>query len=177
MVSIAVYTRPPPPTHRALQPGIRLRDSGWWYPRLLPRNLCLNEGSFPPVDHYAMGYRPLFWCHFGGPGGKYLSHLTGIRVASWGGIFRIHFSFDKEVPAEHQTLGRRKGEIGYEDAIDFSIDGPGGERIEIIKMDHCHPDPGKALPWVVQEWSTIGCQVYTPVLTLSQLNVAHFFIS
>ena len=133
------------------------------YPTLPPWNLCLNEGSFPPLGCYVIGYRPLFWCHFGGPGGKYLSHLTGISVAFWAGIFRIHFSFDKEVPAEHQGLGRRKSEYGTEDVIDFSIDGPGGERIEIIKMDHYYPHPDEGLPWVVQEGFIARCKVYIPV--------------
>ncbi len=51
----------------------------------------------------------------------------------------VHFSFDKEVPAEQQALGRRKSVFGVEYVIDFSLDGPGGERIEIIKMDHVFP--------------------------------------
>ncbi|KAK4238521.1 hypothetical protein C8A03DRAFT_43751 [Achaetomium macrosporum] len=145
MVSIAVYTRSPPPAG-SFQQGSRLRDLGVWYPTVPPRNLCLHEESFLPLKFHIIGYRPLFWCHFGGPGGKYLLHLTGISVTSCLGILRIRFRFDMEVPAEHRSFGRLKEEEEYEDVVHFSLDGPGGERIETIKMRHHYPRPKEASP-------------------------------
>ncbi|KAK4150722.1 hypothetical protein C8A00DRAFT_45939 [Chaetomidium leptoderma] len=129
MVRLAVRTRSPPSRHCG-----GLRDLAVWYPTIPPQNLCLNETSFLPRDFYTVGYKPLFWCHFGGPGGKYLRHLTAISAVSCLGILRIYFSFDIEVPWEYRSFGRLKLEEEYEDSTDFSIDGPGGERIETIKM-------------------------------------------
>jgi hypothetical protein len=47
----------------------------------------------------------------------------------------------------------------YEETTDFSIDGPGGERIEIIKMRYIYPDPGSAAPKIVQEETMVRCEV------------------
>ncbi|KAK3311673.1 uncharacterized protein B0T15DRAFT_549385 [Chaetomium strumarium] len=133
MVSIGAY---PGSRHctEVLEHGSRLRASGLWYPTIPPRNLCLNEESFPLLELYATGYKPLFGCHFGGPGGKYLPHMTGIwATSSIGGILRIQFRFDKEVRAECRSFGRLK-EKDEEAVVDISIDGPGGERIEAIRL-------------------------------------------
>ncbi|KAK4096379.1 hypothetical protein N658DRAFT_519244 [Parathielavia hyrcaniae] len=116
IASLALDTQSPP---SQLCSG--LRDSAVWYPSIPPQELCLNEESFLPRD----------W-----PAGKYLRHLTGIQAASCGSILRIHFSFDTEVPWEHQYFGRVKTEEEDEHHTDFPIDGPGGERIETIKMRH-----------------------------------------
>lgn len=96
----------------------------------------------------------MFWCHFGGPGGKYLQHLTGILAVSCLGILRIRFSFDIEVPCEYRSFGRLKLDDEYEDSTDFSIDGPGGERMETIKMRHYYPNPEANVPGNVQEGSS-----------------------
>lgn len=162
MVSIAVHMRSPP-SPESLNHRSGLRGSGVWYPTVPPRSLCLNEASFPPLDSYVeVGYRPLFWCHFGGPGGSYLPHLTGISVSKsstfFSGLLRIEFHFDEEVPDEHRSFGRLKDER-HEDVIDFSIDGPGGERIATIEMRHQYPDAECAPPRVVQEGAMVGCKV------------------
>lgn len=157
MVSIAVYTRSHP-SAGPLQHKSKLRDSGVWYPTVPLPNLCLNEESFLPLKFHTTGYSPLFWCHFGGPGGEYLPHLTGISAASCVGVLRICFSFDKEVPAEHRFFGRLKDDE-YERATDFSIDGPGGERIETIKMRHYYANPKEALPWMIREGVMVRCKV------------------
>ncbi len=85
----------------------------------------------------------------------------------------VHFSFDKEVPAEQQAVGRRKSVFGAEDVIDVSINGPGGERIKIIKMDHDYP------PTVTQagKGSSLGASyiIYLS-LTSSWLNATHIVI-
>ena len=167
-MSLAVRTRLPSSQHRG-----RLRDLAVWYPTIPPRNLCLNEESFLPRDFYIVGYKPLFWCHFGGPGGKYLQYLTGISAVSNLGILRIYFSFDTDVPLEHRSFGRMKVNEEYEETTDFSIDGPGGERIETIKMRYCYPDPGRATPKIVQEGTMVRCEVSSSPLPPHPPPVEH----
>ncbi|KAL2196713.1 hypothetical protein P885DRAFT_69204 [Corynascus similis CBS 632.67] len=130
MVGIAIYTRSPAPED-ILQGGSRLRDLALWYPTIPPRNLCLNEKFFLPLDFYLTGYKPLFWCHFG-----------GITVTPCLGILRIDFAFDKRKSAVKEENER---------VVEFSIDGPGGERIETIEMRKSYAEPHKALPWLVKE--------------------------
>ena len=151
---LAVRSRSPPSRHYD-----GLRHSAVWYPTVPPQNLCLNEESFISRDICSIGFKPLFWSHFGGPGGKYLRHLTGISAVSCLGILRIHFAFDIEVPWEHRSFGRLKLEEEYENSTDFSIDGPGGERIVSIKMRYLHPSPEENEPEVVKEASMIRCKV------------------
>ncbi|KAK4245960.1 hypothetical protein C7999DRAFT_42571 [Corynascus novoguineensis] len=110
---LAVRSRSPPSRHYS-----GLRHSAVWYPTVPPQNLCLNEESFISRDIWA--------------GGKSIRHLTGISAIYCLGILRIHFSFGIEVPWEHRSFGRLKLEEGYENSADFSIDGPGGERIRAL---------------------------------------------
>lgn len=159
MISLALRPRSPPPS-RNRDGG--LRDSAMWYPTIPPPNLSLNEESFLPRDYYKVEYRPLFWCHFGGPGGKCLRHLTGISAVSSTGILRIYFSFDVEVPREQRSFGRFKLSEefeAYQESFEFDIDGPGGERIETITMRHHYPNPEGLRPGADQEGDMIRCKV------------------
>jgi len=159
MVRLALRTRSPPS-----RPHAGLRGSAVWYPAIPPPNLSLNEEAFLLRDLYTVGYKPLFWGHFGGPGGKYLRHLTGILAVSSVGILRIYFSFDVEVPWEHRSFGRVKVDEEYEESTDFSIDGPGGERIETIKMRHYYDATREEnMPGAVRdkEGYMIRCEVST----------------
>ncbi|KAL2177347.1 uncharacterized protein P884DRAFT_277600 [Thermothelomyces heterothallicus CBS 202.75] len=126
MVSLAVYVRSTP-LRGALPHQCRFRDAAVWYATIPPPNLCLNEDSFPQLDSYMVGYNPLFWCHFGGTGGKYPRHLTSISATSSDGLLRIHFSYNKEVPPGHRVLGRLSIVEEHDYVLGFSIDGPGGE--------------------------------------------------
>jgi hypothetical protein len=133
MVGLDVYTGPRP-CQKGFPAGSRLRDFGVWYPTIPARSLCLNEESYPPLYSHIIGYRPLFWCHFGGPGGD-LPHLTGLStISSDRSIHRFHFHFDKEVPAEQQAFGLLKESEAKDDIVHFPIDGYGGERIETITI-------------------------------------------
>lgn len=134
-----------------------LRKSGMWYPDVPEQKLCLNEASFPPREHYLSGYKPLFWTSFGGPGGIYLRNLTNLSVI-WGGggIRRIDFAFDIPVPSEHKTLGcQAPGE--WTKAIDFAIDGAGGEFINAVEVFQHYPDEG--YPWLVEEGTVVAFKV------------------
>lgn len=164
-MKLAVHTRSPPPPHRG-----GLRDSAVWYPTIPPQHLCLNEKSFLPRDYYTVGYKPLFWAHFGGPGGRYLQHLTGLSAVSSIGILRIHFHFDIEVPWDHRSFGRLKVEEEYEETTDFSIDGPGGERIETVSMCYYYPNPETTISGTDQEEYMGRCEVSCP---LRPTNIPH----
>ncbi|KAK3897030.1 hypothetical protein C8A05DRAFT_20125, partial [Staphylotrichum tortipilum] len=133
------------------------RDSTVWYPAIPPQGLCLNEKAFPLRAFHLAGYRPLFWCHFGGPGGRYLRHPTGISAVSCLGILRIYFSFDIQVPVEHRSCRRLKVDE-QEKVVNFSID---GQRIETVKMHHYYPPKTHALPRLVREGSMVRCELFT----------------
>ncbi|KAI1879457.1 hypothetical protein JX265_002411 [Neoarthrinium moseri] len=102
----------------ALKAPKTLRDSGIWYPDLPSSQLCLNEDFYIQREYHVSGFRPLIWTLFGGPGGIYLPNLTGIAVHMGGSIPGIDFRY---------APGCR---IPWE----FSIDGPGGERISGVEV-------------------------------------------
>ncbi|CAI0646924.1 unnamed protein product [Colletotrichum noveboracense] len=158
IVSLSVYCQSSSP-NRTAQDGNRLRNSGMWYPDVPEQTLCLNEASFPPKEHYLSGYKPLFWTSFGGPGGIYLRNLTRLSVI-WGGggIRRIDFAYDIPVPSEHRTFGcQAPGE--WTKAIDFAIDGAGGEFINAVEVFQHYPDEG--YPWLVEEGTVVAFKATT----------------
>ncbi len=134
-----------------------------WYPTIPPPDLCLNEDAFLPSALHMEAYKPLFWCHFGGPGGKYLRHLTGIKTMQNDGLLRMYFLFDTEVPVECRSFGRLRS-AGWGVGSTMPIDGPGGERIEIVQMRHYYPPSTDAPPHVVREGYMIWCEVYALLL-------------
>ncbi|KAI0096989.1 hypothetical protein GGR51DRAFT_566780 [Nemania sp. FL0031] len=112
-----------------------LRTSGLWYPDIPNQNLSLNERSPWKWRYSDKHYTPLFWTHFGGPGGKYLRHLTRLDLieSQHGGLQRIEFKYDiDDVPAECQLFGRLKSR--GETLNSFSINGPDGEIITAIEV-------------------------------------------
>lgn len=112
-----------------------LRDTALWYPNIPEPGLCLNDDYFTGEDPSTVGYRPLCWNLFGGPGGIHLRSLTDIFVTCLGSLRGIEFGYNTdEVPAERRKLGRYKSS-GYEQIIRFPIDGPGGEIIEAVEVD------------------------------------------
>lgn len=165
-MKLAVRTPSPPPPHRG-----GLRDSAIWYPTIPPQHLCLNEQSFLPRNNYTVGFKPLHWGHFGGPGGRYLQHLTGLSAVSSVGILRIHFYFDIEVPREHRSFGRLKLEEEYEETTNFFIDGPGGERIETVSMRYYYPTPETSMPGSDLEEYMGRCKVSCPLRRLRPTNI------
>lgn len=172
MISLAIREHWPS-TIRPADHENRLRNAGIWYPEIPGPDLCLHEQSFPPLDLYLDGYKPpLFWCHFGGPGGMYLSHLTRIS-ATWScGIRRMEFCFNTEVPAEFRSLGRLEAEASQKD-FDFIIDGPGGERIESIEICHEYHDPERPRGWLVTEGALRWCQVRRGRFTSTLASLRH----
>jgi hypothetical protein len=117
----------------------KLRHSAVWYPDVPPAAVSLNEDCFIPFEPYTKGFRPLFWTHFGGPGGRYLRNLTMVTVHFFLGIRRIDFSFNtEEVPTECRSFGRYKDSSELT-PIRFPIDGPGGEVITRVRICQSFP--------------------------------------
>lgn len=132
LVSMAVCVQAPPAAELP-EPG--LRDAAVWYPSL-PGPVDMHEQSFPPVKQYLAGYKPLFWVHFGGPGGRLLQHLVRIKTYTIGGAFhRLEFFFNKPVPTACRVLSLVPNGYPWH-TDDFEIDGPGGERIDAVEVGY-----------------------------------------
>lgn len=116
-----------------------LKTSAFWYPKIPGPQLHLNNNPGLSMDGFREDYQPLFWTHFGGPGGSRLSRLTGMSAMLLlrGGIGKVDFYFDEDPEGQMSklTLGRRRAGIGSR-MMHFAIDGPGGERIRDIDVVH-----------------------------------------
>ncbi|KAK4652022.1 hypothetical protein QC762_607670 [Podospora pseudocomata] len=115
--------------------NIILRNSAVWYPDIPPAHLNLNEEFFFPAQSYTQGFKPLFWTHFGGPGGIYLKDLHRISWSTADEIMAFEFQ-NEDVPLDCRMFGRAPlPDSDDEDNLDiFDIDGPGGERITAIEI-------------------------------------------
>ncbi|KAI9872225.1 MAG: hypothetical protein M1830_001895 [Pleopsidium flavum] len=135
MVSLGVAEKLSSHIEMSMMQSKSLRDTALWYPNIPEPGLCLNDDYFTGEDPSAVGYRPLCWKLFGGPGGIYLQSLTDISVTRLGSLCGIEFHYNTdEVPAEWRKLGRRKS-TEYEQVMRFPIDGPGGEIIETVEVN------------------------------------------
>ena len=135
MVSLGVAEKPSSHVERSILRSKSLRDAALWYPSIPEPGLYLNDDQFTGEDPSTIGYRPLCWISFGGPGGVHLRSLTDIFVTCLGSMCGIEFIYNTdEVPAQRRKLGRHKSS-GYEEIIRFPIDGPGGEIIETVEVD------------------------------------------
>jgi len=110
------------------------REAALWYPTVPEPELCLNEVSFTGGSPSSTAYRPLFWAHFGGPGGSYLKHVTGVSAYCPGGLYSLEFHYGPSLGlAGAYKLGRRR--ITDDSKIlEFQIDGVGGELIETVEV-------------------------------------------
>ena len=132
MVSLAVAECVP--AEKAIEESKSLRDSALWYPEIPPINLHLNDDYFTARGSSTTRFQPLCWTMFGGSGGIYLRHLTGISVTCRGPLRGIEFHYNIEnVPVDCRKLGRYKSSE-YDKVMRFPIDGPGGEVIHAIKV-------------------------------------------
>lgn len=131
-----------------------LRAAGLWYPDIPDPDVCLNEQSYLQPETEIAAFSPIFWSNFGGPGGMYLRHLTGMKVHSNGSIMGIQFQHDIDgIPPEARSLGRHLcSQCICGRPMEFSIDGPGGERITGIEiLCEVNPLDSKALPGIFEE--------------------------
>ncbi|KAI2629534.1 cyclin-like F-box [Hypoxylon sp. NC1633] len=109
-----------------------LRHAALWYPDVPPTSLMLNKDSFTGQDPLSAGYQPLSWIHFGGSAGKSLCHIQGILAQFSDSLHGLQFVYDEAHGSRYSDkLGRCK-ETSLRSGPLFPIDGPGGERIEMV---------------------------------------------
>ena len=114
---------------------LSLRKEALWYPKVPEPGMCLNAGQFTGENPSSTGYQPLFWIHFGGPGGSYLDHVTGVSVDCPRGLYSLEFHYDTTYgPAGAYKLGRSKT-TDVSKILNFPIDGAGGELIETVEVN------------------------------------------
>lgn len=139
-----------------------LRDHARWLLDVPNEALSLNASSFPAITRHPLRkYQPLTMLLYGGLHGAHLSKLTGISV--WFGedaqILGIDFSYSVEVDGcKIHTLGlpfsgrkvrsepcncckctdddRSTDDCSTDYRIEFPIDGPGGEVINRVDLQH-----------------------------------------
>lgn len=96
--------------------------------------MCLNDESFTGENPSSVGYQPLFWIHFGGPGGYYLNRVTGVSVYCLWGLHILEFHYNTTYgPAGANKLGRSKT-TDVSKILKFPMDGAGGELIETVEV-------------------------------------------
>lgn len=157
MVSIAIAVGQPPQPPTPYFDSNLLRRHGIWYPYIPPLSLDLNQEAFPAPSLYGWGFRPLFWSRFGGPGGIYLRYLTTLTVCG-GGLQRLDFSFNIDVPVEYRSFGRYEN-TEFTKFIDFTVDGAGGELINKVEIGQEYEDTGPK--WLREAGDLIWLKVPT----------------
>jgi hypothetical protein len=97
-------------------------------------DLFLNEPSFTGEDPSSTGYQPLFWIHFGGPGGSYLENVTGISIYSAKGLYSLEFHYDATHDLSGVFILGRCASIDVLEVHHLPTDGARGEIIESIEV-------------------------------------------
>ncbi|WPB00926.1 uncharacterized protein RHO25_005546 [Cercospora beticola] len=138
---------------------VDLRRSATWYPGPPPPDLHL----LPRHARLPLGFRPIYWGHFGGPEGKHLKYLTAVWVRRRQSINHIEFEYADGAPiALRHCLGRHE-DTTTDEWERCSIDGRAGERIESISVSFGPPwdhdedqevDPD--VLWALQIKTTLG---------------------
>ncbi|KAK0660143.1 hypothetical protein QBC41DRAFT_236792 [Cercophora samala] len=102
-------------------------------PMFQPMSSNFNGDKFHPLKTYLLGFKPMFWTHFGGPGGIYLQHLE--RISLYDGR-RLVFKYNTaNIPDQCKTFGRaKKAPPNNQTNTCLKIDGPGNERIASISI-------------------------------------------
>jgi hypothetical protein len=118
------------PIAKGWDAGESIRESGMWYPTLLPPYFLLHEPKIIPT-----GFSPLTWISFGGHQGSLLSNLSGVTFYCSYILHGIEFHYtssdDSQIP--NCKFGDCKlRQAGFTKTNE--IDGPGGERITAISI-------------------------------------------
>ncbi|KAM3482561.1 hypothetical protein MY8738_003910 [Beauveria namnaoensis] len=112
------------------QPMTSIRRIALWYPSVPPYYLLLNQNSFTYQGPLSAGYQPLSWIQFGGEAGKSLKHVQGLLVRFSYSLFGLQFIYNESHGTRYsEVLGRCTERDTF-----FSIDGAGGERIDLIHV-------------------------------------------
>ncbi|KAH0558968.1 hypothetical protein GP486_004412 [Trichoglossum hirsutum] len=134
IVSFGVSEEVSPSVQTPKVQNLSLRETALWYPTVPESTLCVNEMSFPGENPSSARYQPIFWIHFGGAGGRYLRHITGVSICHLWSLGGLEFHYDTaHGPAGARKLGRYKATITSK-ISNFPIDGAGGELIETLEV-------------------------------------------
>lgn len=142
MISLGIPEDEP---HREATPSISFRDTPPWFPDIPHESLCLNEQDYQVMDSIIAC--PLFWIHFGGLQGAYLSNV--IAISAW--ILDGEKCTGVEVEYDREVQGTRVHSLGIcglfsddqkralarrvdmrQDKVTFNIDGPNGEFVSAV---------------------------------------------
>ncbi|KAK2858427.1 hypothetical protein FQN49_004741 [Arthroderma sp. PD_2] len=121
--------------HNQNPPCLSPRKAALWYPDIPSEDQCLHDLDF--VEHYDTNpsplnqQQPLIRLMFGGQQGNYLKYLTKISVSTLAGILTwIDFYYDCDgAPVSSLSVSPDKARHENQSKVQFSIDGPGGERV------------------------------------------------
>ena len=134
MWSLAIGTEDPMP------PKTGLLDTALWRPVIPPSDVDLNCTMYDAGNPLATGYKPLCWTLFGGPAGNQLANLIEVDVTMRSSsLHSIGFLYNTD---DISRGYRRFGGLAHwtKETVSFAIDGPGGEFIESVEMEHLHYD-------------------------------------
>lgn len=120
MISLGISGNPSAP-----EPNKSLRDTAFWHPEIPRGRLNLNEEYFTARNRARTGNRPLYWLHFGGPGGSNLRHL--VRMKTYFGCQPAAFEFNYKGDKRMDSLNA----LG---PMCFDIDGSAGEMINSVTV-------------------------------------------
>lgn len=135
------------------------RISDLWYPDIPDSRLRFSSTKYLKNSGNKERLDTKCWTLFGGYGGAWLPHLTGMFVAQVGDMDMCHISFTydtDDVPLSHRRLGCHRNVTGHSEVWPFRIDGPGGERIVRVELD-LSPSYGEIL--ASQEVYLIGSKL------------------
>ena len=150
MVSLSI---PENEQYRDITPSISLRDSRPWFPEIPHESLCLNDQDFQVMDDMKEPYWPLYWMHFGGFQGAYLSNVIALSAwVSHDECTRIEIEYDREVqgtkvhtlsaclPLSEEPGGALSPTINSKHKkVTFDIDGPNGEFVSSVCVGKISP--------------------------------------
>lgn len=118
------------------------RDTQLWVPSIPPADLCLEEKTIFRPGLYLHPYHPYYYILFGGHHGQHRDRLMSIAlcVRNDNFVFGIELMYNAAVDGRTiHTLGRSMHLLrefpNYRRVI-FTIDGPSGETIESLMVEH-----------------------------------------
>ncbi|KAF7561546.1 hypothetical protein G7046_g2595 [Stylonectria norvegica] len=135
LVTLSIATQLLPQATKEQFENRPLRDVALWHPEIPGPALHLNEQGFTKRIECSTRFKVLSWFLFGGPGGARLPKLTGISITWPDRMQSIEFLYDSDEGSRKERVLGRSPEfcLGFE-TTEFSIDGPGGERIDRVDL-------------------------------------------
>ncbi|KAF3480620.1 U3 small nucleolar RNA-associated protein 4 [Arthroderma uncinatum] len=121
--------------HNQNPPCLSARKAALWYPDIPSEDQFLHEidfvGQYDSNPSPLTSQQPLIRLMFGGQQGNYLKYLTKISVSTLAGILTwIDFHYDcDDAPVRSLSVFPNKARDSNQSKIQFTIDGPGGERV------------------------------------------------